>query len=67
MELYGEEKITVKAKMRRLGFPEGRVPKAMIEGGTGTRRKRDRSRRKWVLAIQEGLRTLGVLNWKTES
>ncbi|XP_066901575.1 uncharacterized protein [Halyomorpha halys] len=67
-ELYGEPDILCaikKSRLRWLGHVERietcRLPKRMLNGAPGGKRKRGRPRRRWL----DDLRGMGVENWRS--
>lgn len=71
MELYGEPDIVCaikKGRLRWLGHIERmepcRLPKKMLNGTPGGKRKRGRPRQRWLDDLEADLRRLGVRNWR---
>lgn len=71
LQLYNEPTITKVAKAQRLRWlghiermTQDRITKKILRGGLTETRRRGRPRRRWLDAVKEDLRELGIFNWK---
>jgi hypothetical protein len=72
-ELYGEQDLVAFIKTGRLRWSghverteDNRVPKRMLYGRPGGRRKKGRPRLRWLDEVEEDMREIGMRRWRTK-